>query len=43
MLEERKELAGMPNVFPWQRMLETEKAAYLVRQFFYGSLYDRIR
>jgi len=40
--EERKELAGMPNVFPWQRMLETEKAAYLVRQFFYGSLYDRI-
>ncbi|KAJ2958801.1 hypothetical protein NQZ79_g5668 [Umbelopsis isabellina] len=36
--EERKALAGVPNVFPWQRMLETDKAAYLVRQFFYGSL-----
>jgi phosphoinositide-3-kinase regulatory subunit 4 len=41
--DERKALSGIPNVFSWQRMLETEKAAYLVRQFFYGSLYDRIR
>ncbi|KAH8550281.1 hypothetical protein BGW37DRAFT_79383 [Umbelopsis sp. PMI_123] len=40
--DEREKLSGMPNVFPWQRMLETDKAAYLVRQFFYGSLYDRI-
>ncbi|RUS22693.1 hypothetical protein BC937DRAFT_87736 [Endogone sp. FLAS-F59071] len=40
--EEHDALAEVPNAFAYQRLLETEKAAYLVRQYFYSSLYDRI-
>ncbi|CAO3608965.1 unnamed protein product [Cunninghamella blakesleeana] len=32
----------VPNVFTVQKILETERASYLVRQYFYSSLYDRI-
>ncbi|KAI8081764.1 uncharacterized protein BX664DRAFT_388695 [Halteromyces radiatus] len=32
----------IPNVFTFQKILETDRAAYLVRQYFYSSLYDRI-
>jgi phosphoinositide-3-kinase regulatory subunit 4 len=31
-----------PNVFPFQRFIETEKAGYLIRQYFLYNLYDRI-
>ncbi|KAI9313626.1 hypothetical protein BX666DRAFT_1978506 [Dichotomocladium elegans] len=33
---------NVSNTFPFQRILETDKAAYLVRQYFYSSLYDRV-
>ncbi|KAI9029972.1 hypothetical protein CLU79DRAFT_733513 [Phycomyces nitens] len=40
--EEYDALVDVPNVFMSQRILETERAAYMVRQYFYSSLYDRI-
>jgi phosphoinositide-3-kinase, regulatory subunit 4 len=42
-LEERDASTEIPNASPYIRCIETEKAAYLVRQYLYGSLYDRIR
>ena len=41
--EEKEILSEVPNAFAYQRILETEKAGYLIRQFFFSSLYDRIR
>ncbi len=32
----------MPNALPYQRAIETETNGYLVRQFLYNSLYDRL-
>ncbi|KAG9284442.1 hypothetical protein G9A89_023699 [Geosiphon pyriformis] len=40
--EEREALSEVPNAFAYQRILETEKAGYLIRQYFFSSLYDRI-
>jgi len=31
-----------PNVFPYQKYMETDKAGYLIRQYFLHNLYDRI-
>jgi hypothetical protein len=33
----------VPNALAYQRVVETDRAAYLVRQYLYSSLYDRIR
>ena len=41
--EEKEALSEVPNAFAYQRILETDKAGYLIRQFFFSSLYDRIR
>jgi len=35
-------LAAVPNALSYQRVVETETNGYLVRQFLYNSLYDRI-
>ena len=40
---ERNALAEVPNAFPYQRVFETDKAGYMVRQYFANNLYDRIR
>jgi len=40
--KERKMLQDVPNVYPYQAFLETEKAGYLIRQWVASSLYDRI-
>ncbi|CAG8444654.1 3441_t:CDS:10 [Ambispora leptoticha] len=40
--EEKDNLSEVPNAFAYQRILETEKAGYLIRQYFFSSLYDRI-
>ena len=40
---ERALLADVPNVLTYQRVFETNTNGYLVRQYFYSSLYDRIR
>jgi phosphoinositide-3-kinase regulatory subunit 4 len=42
-LEERDALTDIPNAFPYIRCIETEKAGYIIRQYLYSSLYDRIR
>ncbi|KAJ3044348.1 Serine/threonine-protein kinase, partial [Rhizophlyctis rosea] len=39
---ERNILAEIPNAFPYQRVFETDKAGYMVRQYFANNLYDRI-
>src|SRR5689334_2654020 len=39
---ERAALADVPNALPYQRAIETETNGYLVRQFCYNSLYDRL-
>lgn len=39
----RDALHDIPNVFSYQQALETEKAAYLIRQWVASNLYDRIR
>lgn len=42
-LGERDALADVPNVLGYQRVLETTTNGYLVRQYMYSSLYDRMR
>ncbi|KAK4448061.1 Serine/threonine-protein kinase ppk19 [Podospora aff. communis PSN243] len=42
IIRERRALADVPNALPYQRAIETETNGYLVRQFFYNSLYDRL-
>ncbi|KAJ3310175.1 Serine/threonine-protein kinase, partial [Gonapodya sp. JEL0774] len=39
---QRTLLATVPNVLFHQRILESDRAAYLVRRFVFSSLYDRI-
>lgn len=39
---QRKALADVPNALGFQRIIETETNGYLVRQFMYSSLYDRL-
>lgn len=41
-IEQRKALTQVPNALGFQRIIETETNGYLVRQFLYSSLYDRI-
>lgn len=40
---ERDALLDVPNSLGYQRVFETSTNGYLVRQFFYSSLYDRMR
>jgi len=42
MLGERKALAEVPNALAYQRIIETETSGFLVRQYLYSSLYDRM-
>ncbi|KAK3352948.1 hypothetical protein B0T25DRAFT_196996 [Lasiosphaeria hispida] len=42
ILRESRALSDVPNALPYQRVIETETNGYLVRQFFYNSLYDRL-
>ncbi|ORX62898.1 ARM repeat-containing protein [Hesseltinella vesiculosa] len=42
MKREYEAVSSVPNVFSYQKLLETDRAAYMVRQYFYSSLYDRI-
>ncbi|KAF4632148.1 hypothetical protein G7Y89_g5974 [Cudoniella acicularis] len=39
---ERKALADVPNALAYQRIVETETSGFLVRQYLYSSLYDRM-
>ncbi|KAI0132396.1 hypothetical protein BJ170DRAFT_613811 [Xylariales sp. AK1849] len=41
ILRERDELRDVPNALGFERAFETDTSAYLIRQFFYSSLYDR--
>ncbi|ORY46243.1 ARM repeat-containing protein, partial [Neocallimastix californiae] len=38
----KQQLNEIPNAFPFQQIIETEKVGYLVRQYFPNNLYDRI-
>jgi phosphoinositide-3-kinase regulatory subunit 4 len=40
---ERDKLNDVPNALGYQRIFETSTNGYLVRQYFYSSLYDRMR
>ncbi|KAJ8060412.1 hypothetical protein OCU04_010740 [Sclerotinia nivalis] len=42
IIRERKALADVPNALAYQRIAETETNGYLVRQYLYSSLYDRM-
>ncbi|KJZ78037.1 hypothetical protein HIM_02674 [Hirsutella minnesotensis 3608] len=42
IIKQRKALADVPNALAFQRIIETETNGYLVRQFHYSSLYDRM-
>lgn len=42
-LGERKALGDVPNALAYDRILETGTNGYLVRQYLYSSLYDRMR
>lgn len=39
---ERKALQDVPNALAYQRIVETETSGFLVRQYLYSSLYDRM-
>lgn len=40
--DERDALVDCPNVLAYQRLIETERTGYLVRQWAASNLYDRI-
>ncbi|KAG2382637.1 hypothetical protein C9374_005217 [Naegleria lovaniensis] len=42
ILNEKLSLRNQPNVLSYNRMVETDKAGYLVRQYCYSNLADRI-
>ncbi|KAI1103096.1 ARM repeat-containing protein [Jackrogersella minutella] len=42
ILQERNKLRDVPNALGFERAFETEGNAYLVRQYIYSSLYDRM-
>lgn len=42
MIYERKTLAEIANALGYQRIIETDTNGYLVRQYLYNSLYDRL-
>ncbi|KMQ48454.1 Armadillo-like helical [Trichophyton rubrum] len=42
IMRERRLLEGVPNALGYQRILETSTGGYLVRQYIYSSLYDRL-
>ncbi|KFY96483.1 hypothetical protein V498_02659 [Pseudogymnoascus sp. VKM F-4517 (FW-2822)] len=42
IIEEREALADIPNALGYERIIETENNGYLVRQYLYSSLYDRM-
>jgi len=41
-VEDRKALVDVPNAIAYERVLETETNGFLVRQYLYSSLYDRL-
>ncbi|CAK7227942.1 Serine/threonine-protein kinase [Sporothrix curviconia] len=42
LVRERRILADVPNALAYQRIVETDTNGFLVRQFLYSSLYDRM-
>ncbi|KAI9347770.1 hypothetical protein DFJ73DRAFT_451681 [Zopfochytrium polystomum] len=42
MMAERDALQSVANAFPYERIMETDTAGYLIRQFLFSNLYDRI-
>jgi len=42
IIRERKALQDVPNALAYQRIVETETSGFLVRQYLYSSLYDRM-
>ncbi|CAK7203657.1 Serine/threonine-protein kinase [Sporothrix eucalyptigena] len=42
LIRERRILADVPNALAYQRIVETDTNGFLVRQFLYNSLYDRM-
>ncbi|PSN62239.1 phosphoinositide 3-kinase regulatory subunit 4 [Corynespora cassiicola Philippines] len=42
LLDERSQLADVPNALAYHRILETAVGGYLVRQYIHSSLYDRL-
>ncbi|KAJ3222135.1 Serine/threonine-protein kinase [Clydaea vesicula] len=42
LINEKNLLQNVTNVFSYQNIWETEKAGYLIRQYFLNNLYDRI-
>jgi phosphoinositide-3-kinase, regulatory subunit 4 len=41
-VEERDKLRDVPNALGFERVFETDTNAYLIRQYLYSSLYDRL-
>ncbi|KAI1334863.1 hypothetical protein F5Y15DRAFT_265589 [Xylariaceae sp. FL0016] len=42
ILQEREKLRDVPNALGFERAFETDNSGYLVRQYIYSSLYDRM-
>jgi phosphoinositide-3-kinase regulatory subunit 4 len=42
-LERKSAFLEIPNTFPYQVVFETDRAIYLLRQYFWNNLYDRLR
>ncbi|KAF5025819.1 hypothetical protein F66182_2152 [Fusarium sp. NRRL 66182] len=42
IIEQHRAIADVPNALGFQRIIETDSNGYLVRQFLYSSLYDRL-
>jgi phosphoinositide-3-kinase regulatory subunit 4 len=42
-IDERRELADIPNALGYHRIQQTSTSGYLVRQYIHSSLYDRMR
>jgi phosphoinositide-3-kinase regulatory subunit 4 len=42
-LVEKDQLMGLPNLMPYDVVLETASHGFAIRQYLHSSLYDRIR
>jgi hypothetical protein len=40
---EKDQLMGLPNLLPYDAVLETVSHGFAIRQYIHSSLYDRIR
>lgn len=42
LVRQQSQLSHLPNALPWSKLIETDRAGYLIRQSIKNNLYDRL-